>query len=65
MASTLALRQAVAVAPQSVAPGAWEMARHQFLQDLSQDEQYIFRNASPQSIIEDVQLAERAYKSNR
>jgi hypothetical protein len=32
---------------------------------LSQDEQNIFGNASPQSIIEDIRLAERAYKSNR
>lgn len=65
MASTSVLRQAIAAAPQSVVPGAWEMAHHQFLQDLSQDEQNIFQNASPQTIIEDVRLAERAYKSNR
>ena len=43
------------------APDAWNRARNRFLEDLSEDEQRVYSQATPESILYDASAAEKRH----
>lgn len=50
--------------PSSVSE-AWNTAQRRFLEDLTPEERDVFRNASLQSVLQEVEAADVAHKSSR